>query len=255
MLKTEFLPASTRAVFERLRGDALLKQFTLVGGSALALQIGHRISEDLDFNVFGEKLPRNQLARLLEKLESEGMTVNSLIPHEHKVQFRINTGEHLDDAIQDYVIAGSKVTFHARYGVDYPNRQIEFLETTSRVDWSQGAGFAIMGLDGLFVMKTLVLFDRARSRDIFDLAVLMREHGYGMAEMERAATQYLPASNRDFERCKSVLTGLVALDANDEGFEGIGLDTEVTELYAYFESMVAEYEASLSRNMKREKEW
>lgn len=98
-------------MFERLRGDPLLKGFTLVGGTALTLQIGHRISEDLDFNLIGTRLPVNRVAALIENLESEGIPVSSLIPDEKKVSFRINAGRSLDNHIQDYAVGGTKMTF------------------------------------------------------------------------------------------------------------------------------------------------
>jgi hypothetical protein len=56
-LKLEFMPEATQKNFARLKDDPRLAGFTLVGGTALALQIGHRVSEDLDFNLFGNKLP------------------------------------------------------------------------------------------------------------------------------------------------------------------------------------------------------
>ncbi|MFM9950742.1 MAG: nucleotidyl transferase AbiEii/AbiGii toxin family protein [Saprospiraceae bacterium] len=44
----------TLALLERLQDDSELKNFFLVGGTALALQIGHRFSIDLDFFSIGE---------------------------------------------------------------------------------------------------------------------------------------------------------------------------------------------------------
>ncbi len=51
MLKLELMPKATQEIFDRLKDDHRLDCFYLVGGTALALQIGHRISEDLDFNI------------------------------------------------------------------------------------------------------------------------------------------------------------------------------------------------------------
>jgi predicted nucleotidyltransferase component of viral defense system len=45
----ETLAAPARAVLEQITGKAFLEHFYLVGGTALALQLGHRISVDLDF--------------------------------------------------------------------------------------------------------------------------------------------------------------------------------------------------------------
>ncbi|MBK8703156.1 MAG: nucleotidyl transferase AbiEii/AbiGii toxin family protein [Saprospiraceae bacterium] len=39
----------TLALLERIQQDAFFDHFFLVGGTALALQIGHRLSIDLDF--------------------------------------------------------------------------------------------------------------------------------------------------------------------------------------------------------------
>ena len=48
MLRKETIGVSTLELLKTLLKDELLKDFFLVGGTALALQIGHRISIDLD---------------------------------------------------------------------------------------------------------------------------------------------------------------------------------------------------------------
>lgn len=48
MLRKETVSESTLALLNRLMQDDLLKDFFLVGGTALALQMGHRISIDID---------------------------------------------------------------------------------------------------------------------------------------------------------------------------------------------------------------
>ncbi len=48
MLFKETIEKSTLELLNQLMGDVLLSKFILVGGTALALQIGHRISVDLD---------------------------------------------------------------------------------------------------------------------------------------------------------------------------------------------------------------
>ena len=74
-LKLEFMPEATQKNFVRLKDDPRLAAFTLVGGTALALQIGHRISEDLDFNIFGQKLPTSSIDGLLDELAASGATI------------------------------------------------------------------------------------------------------------------------------------------------------------------------------------
>jgi hypothetical protein len=41
MLKLELMPKATQEIFDRLKDDHRLDCFSLVGGTALALQIGH----------------------------------------------------------------------------------------------------------------------------------------------------------------------------------------------------------------------
>lgn len=49
MLQTQSVYPTTLELLKRLMAFEPLNQFNLVGGTALALQFGHRISVDLDF--------------------------------------------------------------------------------------------------------------------------------------------------------------------------------------------------------------
>lgn len=48
MLHEETVERETLALIRRLSGDDFLKNFVLVGGTALSLQLGHRKSIDID---------------------------------------------------------------------------------------------------------------------------------------------------------------------------------------------------------------
>ncbi len=48
-MHTETLAPSTGALLEKIATESFLKKFYLAGGTALALEFGHRISVDLDF--------------------------------------------------------------------------------------------------------------------------------------------------------------------------------------------------------------
>jgi hypothetical protein len=48
-LSFNFMPLRTKTVFDKLADMKFMKNYTLVGGTALAIQIRHRMSEDLDF--------------------------------------------------------------------------------------------------------------------------------------------------------------------------------------------------------------
>jgi hypothetical protein len=240
-LKLEFMPEATQKNFARLKDDPRLAGFTLVGGTALALQIGHRISEDLDFNIFGQKLPIKTLDGLLDDLAARGAAIESLITSEQKLGFKINASENLDHYIQDYLIDGAKVTFHSRNEGDRPKAQINFLKSTPKVVVSEG-GFDVLGIDGLLVMKSIVVYDRVKSRDIYDLMVLTRDHGYTLDAIFAAIDAYQPIRHKDTEHFKSVVTGVMPLDKSDEGFASIHLNVKMEGVYKYFQKLINDYE-------------
>ena len=240
-LKLEFMPEATQKNFARLKDDPRLAGFTLVGGTALALQIGHRISEDLDFNLLGQKLPIRTIDELLDELAGDGATIESLITPEQKVRFKINTSENLDHFIQDYLIDGAKVTFHSRNESDRPKAQIDFLKSAPKLVVSE-RGFDVLGIDGLLVMKSIVIYDRVKSRDIFDLMVLTRDHGYTLQDIFAAIDSYQPIRHKDPEYFKSVVTGVVPLEISDEGFSSIHLNVKMDAVYKYFKKLINGYE-------------
>ncbi len=248
-LKLEFMPEATQKNFARLKGDPRLAGFTLVGGTALALQIGHRISEDLDFNIFGQKLPIRAIDALLDELAAGGATIESLITSEQKLGFKINTSENLDDYIQDYLIDGAKVTFHSRNEGDRPKAQIDFLKSAPKVAVSK-RGFDVLAVEGLFVMKSIVIYDRVKSRDIYDLMVLTRDHGYALEDIFAAIDAYQPIRNKDPEHFKSVVTGVIPVDKNDEGFSSIHLNVKMDEIYKYFKKLINDYEIRLVQKLR-----
>lgn len=245
------MPESTRKIFTRLQDDPRLAGFTLVGETALAIQIGHRISEDLDFNIFGQVLPTKSIDAVLNDLEASGSKIQSLITPGQKSQFKINTSDSLDNYIQDYLIDGAKVTFHSRNVSDRPKQQIDFLKSTPKLSVSQ-EGFNILGVDGLFVMKSIVIYDRMKSRDLYDLMVLSRDHGYSIEQIFVAINAYQPLRNKDPEHFKSVVTGIIPLDKNDEGFSSIHLNVKITDIYKYFRKLIDDYEVNLVKSMHRQ---
>jgi hypothetical protein len=248
-LMLEFMPEATQRNFARLKDDPRMAGFTLVGGTALALQIGHRISEDLDFNIFGQKLPLKAIDGILDELAAGGSTIESLITSGQKVAFKINTSENLDDYIQDYLIDGAKVTFHSRNENDRPKPQIECLKSAPKVSVSKD-GFDVLGVDGLVVMKSIVVYDRVKSRDIYDLMVLTRDHGYTLDDVFAAIDAYQPIRNKDPEHFKCVVTSVIPLDTDDEGFASIHLRVKMDDIYKYFKKLINAYEVQAVNELR-----
>jgi hypothetical protein len=91
-------------------------------------------------------------------------------------------------------------------------------------------------------MKSIVVYDRLKSRDIYDLMVLTRDHGYALDDVFTAINAYQPIRHKDPEYFKSVVTGVVPVDKNDEGFFSIHLNVKMDEIYKYFRKLINDYE-------------
>lgn len=124
MLKISALPNNTGNLFRAIQFDDLLQDFTLIGGTAISLLVGHRLSMDLDFCTFAETLPSYKINQFIQSLKNQGHQVLDLTEPNKKAQFKINTGRNLDNYVRDYVVDGVKVTFFA---YDASQKTKEFL--------------------------------------------------------------------------------------------------------------------------------
>ena len=92
------------------------------------------------------------------------------------------------------------------------------------------------------------LADRARSRDLFDLMALIRNHGFSLDRAFQHVAKLAPIEQRDIERHKAVLTGVILLDEDDEGFEGLGVVIGIESIYQFFGSAVDADEQRLAKD-------
>lgn len=58
MFYLNFMPFNTKNVLEILAQQKFISNYTLVGGTALSIQLKHRKSEDLDFIYDGEEIDK-----------------------------------------------------------------------------------------------------------------------------------------------------------------------------------------------------
>ncbi|MBN1416742.1 MAG: nucleotidyl transferase AbiEii/AbiGii toxin family protein [Bacteroidales bacterium] len=66
-----YIPTNARMVFNKLAKQTFMQSYVLVGGTALAMQIKHRLSEDLDFIADSETLKTTVIRRIVTKLFPE----------------------------------------------------------------------------------------------------------------------------------------------------------------------------------------
>ncbi len=241
-LHRNILRPEADALFEVLARAPEMEGLTLVGGTALALQLGHRISLDFDFAQFGGTLPGFTIDQLISRLKQEGHQAQMITSPTQVSQFKINHGMNLLDHARDYVIDGVKVTFflHGK------NRSQEVFYQSAEKVREAGMTFDILGIEGVKVAKTLVLADRIRSRDLYDLYVLMRDHNYTLDTLFSMVREL--GTVDDPEYYKAILRGEIPLDENDEGLEVVELDTGYDQMIEYFQHEINEYETGLARD-------
>jgi hypothetical protein len=63
----KYMPEKTGRVFTRLAVAPFMSNFTLIGGTALSIQIKHRLSEDLNFIADGPEINKTSIKRNIAK--------------------------------------------------------------------------------------------------------------------------------------------------------------------------------------------
>lgn len=246
------LPLATEAVFRVLATQTLLTPFVLVGGTAMALQCQHRLSEDLDFWLPQGRLSDADLRPALEAARQLGLDWTYATPPDQISQFRILTGERLEHHARDYAIGGVKVQFFAPRSGDNHS----FIPLLAGASNHAGAAagpnrvetaFRIMPLDGLFAMKSHVITRRHRTRDILDLWHFIRM-GRSIADIIQAARNESSAASA--EHIISVLRGDQPPDLSDEGFHSLAPTADIERIRADFCDWTDAYERGLARAIK-----
>ena len=164
----DYMPQNTALVFEKLSKMTFIKSYTLVGGTALSVQIKHRLSEDLDFIYDGEELNIYNIKRNIEK----NFPDNRIIRIDGKYQI-------------DYLIEGTKVTFFSTAAITVPFGVKEYSFRFDNIN--------IATVDIIAVLKLGAIAQRNTIRDYYDIYYISKN--------------IIPLSKIFFE-CKRLLPGL-----------------------------------------------
>lgn len=215
-MHTTSLPEKTLDLLEAVSGGCdEIKNFLLVGGTALALQIAHRLSEDLDFAFPEKKLDRKLIATITNQLTDLGKNVAYNNPVD-AIDDAINDGIDLDDYQQDYLVDGVKLTFFAFGDYDIDRELIKnALSEPAKI------GFVnVADINTLFVSKCITLTDRVKSRDLFDLWSMT--HGssakFSTQDIFKVAQEYRP--NMQYEHISHRLLNW-KIPSTDESFSSL----------------------------------
>jgi predicted nucleotidyltransferase component of viral defense system len=210
------LKENTQEVFELLSRQVWLKSYTLIGGTALALQIHHRISEYLDFCIWQNPSTKGRLLISQEEIAR----------HFSAMGLHFEITRLLDNQI-DLIANEVKITFFADSENRAPQGIFSFYEN-----------IRIPNVINLAAMKACVMFDRSKFRDYYDLYCI-GQMGFSIQQMIDASLQFKPYLNPK-------LITIMLTDGNrikDEPIEHLNPLYKVTkaEIENYFKGKVKEW--------------
>ena len=159
----------TEALLEKFKEITLFEKHhaILIGGTALAYHLGHRESFDLDiWFPFAKKLP---------VLDFSG-SLHEVIPIEFDqsiIDTTINEGGDIDKIMQRFIIDDVKVDFMIN-----PSSNIYESEILQKDDTFPYGALHIASIESIFKLKSLLLLDRNKIRDLYDIVYLMKYQGF-----------------------------------------------------------------------------
>ena len=151
----------------------------LIGGTALAFHLGHRVSFDLDISfAFADTLP--ELDFLEQFYEVIPIKFDQAI-----VDTAINEGGDIDEVVKRFIINGVKVDFTIN-----PSSNIyesEILQNDNAVTYGN---LRIASVDAIFKLKSLLLMNRNKIRDLYDIVYMLKHCGYSGKDIIDTITHY-----------------------------------------------------------------
>lgn len=190
------MPEATFELFtEGFSNMDYIRNWTLVGGTALSIHLQHRLSEDLDF--FIEKSTLQQEKTHIEKMitDLEGKGYNGIKTHSN-------------DENLDFEIEGVKVTFFASGLKNLKSHCCSY------------KNIEVAGIETIIAMKMEAIISyRTKIRDFYDIYIISEHEGISLFAM---LDIYNDHSNKKGKE-ELLYSRFVSkpLDNNDEGLEGM----------------------------------
>jgi len=162
------LAENTEKLFEGISKLPSLIGFTLIGGSALSVQVNKRLSEDLDFCKWSNNLKKDKPTVDWPKIEKELATVGT-----------IDSRDILGFDQVNFVVSGVRVSFITKQDNLSPVKHpVKILNNIIAAD-----------IDALGVMKVEVILRRSEFRDYYDIYSILKE-GRSLKELVASASNY-----------------------------------------------------------------
>lgn len=151
------LTTNIEAIIEQVAQLECIKPYILCGGTALAIQIGHRKSEDLDFMMWR-----------ISKTEKPEVNWNAI---ERELKEKIGEIENFNmlgfDQVE-FVVRGVKFSFFVSDNLSPVTAPTEYLGNIRLAD-----------IESIMAMKMKVMLRRMKFRDYYDIYCMLQE-GYSI---------------------------------------------------------------------------
>jgi len=158
----------TQDIFEQISKLECINNYTLIGGTALALQLGHRLSQDIDFCKWRKS--KKQIVRVDEwkQIEDELSAIGNV------------TRNMLDDNHIDFMLNSVKITFFA---------DNEFKEPKELVKNPFLNNIKIADVKSIGIMKVALMLHRNFHRDYYDIYSILQS-GIPLKDIVYGAADY-----------------------------------------------------------------
>ena len=207
MIYEKVLPASSAQVLQRISdsGNACFSGWTLAGGTGLALQFGHRLSEDFDF------------------FRTEGFHPGRM----HEALHALGSYETALEDASSLVVMLDKVKlsfFQVRDPFLFPAQPWRFVQLAAPAD--------------IALMKLAAIGGRGARKDFIDLWFLLRDGGMSL----RDALEQMPAKygSERFNRLHTLKSLTYFDDAEREPMPRMLVPCDWAECCAFFRKTVRE---------------
>lgn len=205
MEHSKSLAPHTGKVFESISRLECIKPYTLVGGTALSLQIEKRQSEDLDFIKWQQRKD--------EKCEVDWLAIKK----ELETIGEISNYEIGDFNLVNFNFEGVKLTFYAP-----PRKAIQSMQRIAYLN-----NLYLADIESIGAMKMETMLRRSKFRDYYDIYSILKEGG----DINKMMATALEHSGHKL-RSRSLLSMLTngKLFAKEKGFEELQPVYDVSEM-------------------------
>jgi hypothetical protein len=165
-----------KELLEKIKNHPLFDAdtFFFIGGTALSAYLNHRVSYDVDIACM-HKLSVPQIKAFAFEIGAK------VVADKNRAAFRINKGEDIENYHLRFMTQGIKLEFsHFQSPI-----QKTILENAEFRAYDESSKLKILALKDLISLKIFALFNRQKTRDLFDASIILAKDLLGIEELNR----------------------------------------------------------------------